>query len=189
MNKTQENELKLFQNSVAMTVALISFGMLFASMFLGYFLIRFSTAVWPPVEIQGMPTLLPFISTIVIALSSLTYYFLEKNFLSDKKQIPFLWMTTFSFGILFLVLQWTLWSELKHRGILVSNGMAPSMVYAFSWVHAAHIVLGLMALIYVGYFVFFKPENLTQIKLINIGKFWHFLGVMWFIIYLMMFVL
>jgi cytochrome c oxidase subunit 3 len=76
--KAQMHEEKMFQNSVAMTVTLISFGMLFATMFLGFFLVRFNTAVWPPIEIQGMPQVLPLLSTLVMGLSSFTYYRMEK---------------------------------------------------------------------------------------------------------------
>lgn len=184
MIMNQPSEQKLLQNSIAMTVTLISFAMLFASMFLGYFLVRYNAPVWPPVEIQNRPQLLPFLSTLVIVLSSFTYYKLEKG--NNKKSF---WFLTFALGLAFLALQWLLWKELGVRGITVGNGNVPSMVYAFSWIHAAHIILGLFALIYLGWFIFRRTEKLTVFKLINVGKFWHFLGVVWILMYLMMFVL
>jgi cytochrome c oxidase subunit 3 len=183
--KAQIQEEKVFQNSVAMTVTLIAFGMMFATLFLGYFLVRANTAVWPPVEIQNMPKLLPFLSTLVMGLSSLTYFKMEKS----ESQRSLYWILTFTLGIAFLVLQWVLWGALKEKGILVSNGNVPSMVIAFTWIHAAHILLGLIALIWLGKYVLKKKEELTVIKLMNVGKFWHFLGVIWLLIYLMMFVL
>jgi cytochrome c oxidase subunit 3 len=186
MNKnSQMHEEKMFQNSVAMTVTLISFGMLFATMFLGFFLVRFSTAVWPPIEIQGLPTLLPLLSTIVMGLSSYTYWRLEKKE-NDRKLF---WKLTFFLGVIFLVLQWVLWQTMTARGILVSNGHVPSMVIAFTWIHAAHILMALGALLWLGRFIFKKKEELTEIKLVNVGKFWHFLGIVWLLMYLLMFVL
>ena len=185
MTRTPADELKFLKNSVAMTVTLISFGMLFASLFLGYFLVRFNSPVWPPVEIQGMPQLLPFLSTLAMALSSYTYYKFEKTEGQRKKW----WTATVFLGVLFLVLQWNLWGALKASGILVTNGMAPSMVYAFSWLHAGHIVCGLGLVLWLGFYVFRRPLGLTEIKLLNVGKFWHFLGVIWLLMYLMMFVL
>jgi cytochrome c oxidase subunit 3 len=134
--KAQIQEEKVFQNSVAMTVTLIAFGMMFATLFLGYFLVRANTAVWPPVEIQNMPKLLPFLSTLVMGLSSLTYLKMEKS----ESQRSLYWILTF----------------------------------ALSWL---------------GKYVLKKKEELTVIKLMNVGKFWHFLGVIWLLIYLMMFVL
>jgi cytochrome c oxidase subunit III len=185
----QSKQEKLMQNSVAMTVALISFGMLFASLFLGYFLVRFNSPVWPPVEIEKLPQLLPLISTLVMLFSSFTYLMMEKKALAEESTGKIWWWSTFSLGIAFLGTQWTLWATLKDTGILVSNGIVPSMVYAFTWLHAAHIVLALGALVWLSRFVFFKRADLTEIKLMNVGKFWHFLGVVWIIMYLMMFVL
>ena len=184
---TQNNahEMKLFQNSVAMTVTLISFGMMFASLFLGYFLVRFNSPVWPPAEIEGLPQLLPFLSTVVMALSSYTYFQFEKK-LEKRKMF---WLATMALGVLFLVLQWTLWGALKASGILTSNGMVPSMLYAFTWLHAGHIIVALLAVLWVGFYAFRRPHELSEMKLINVGKFWHFLGVIWLMMYLMMFVL
>ena len=185
ITKAQAQEEKLFQNSVAMTVTLIAFGMLFATMFLGFFLVRFNTPVWPPVEIQNLPIFLPLLSTLVMGFSSFAYYKLEHT----EAKREFYWKLTFSLGLLFLVLQYLVWGELNRRGIFVTNGQVPSMVIAFSWVHAAHILLALGALLWLRPFIFKKKEGLTPIKLINVGKFWHFLGVIWLLMYLMMFVL
>lgn len=182
--KALPNQEKILQSSIAMTVTLISFGMLFASLFLGYFLARSNAAVWPPVEIQNLPQLLPFLSTVVMGLSSWTCYLLEKR--EEKKKY---WTFTFLLGLAFLGIQWILWSTLKARGIFVGNGQVPSMVYAFTWIHAAHIVMGLAALYWLKKYVFRKTEELTVIKLTNVGKFWHFLGVVWLMMYLMLFVL
>lgn len=184
MTKNPEKEMANFRNSVAMTVTLISFGMMFASLFLGYFLVRFNAPTWPPTEIENLPKLLPFLSTLVIGLSSLTYYKFEKG--GNEKKF---WLLTLVLGALFLVLQFALWNALASSGILISNGNVPSMVYAFTWVHAGHIVIALGLLVWLGYFIYRKPQSLTEAKIINIGKFWHFLGVIWLLMYLMLFVL
>jgi cytochrome c oxidase subunit 3 len=89
----------------------------------------------------------------------------------------------------FLGCQWKLWADLKEMGILVTNGILPSMLYAFTWLHAAHIILGLMALLWLAWFMFKKTDQLTDVKVINVGKFWHFLGVVWLLMHLMLFVL
>lgn len=181
----QQTELKSFQNSVAMTVTLISFGMMFASMFLGYFLVRFNSPTWPPVEIENMPKFLPLFSTLVMGLSSLTYYMMEKK--TDQRKAYL--VLTMVLGLVFLGSQFSLWTALAESGILISNGNVPSMVYAFTWIHAAHIVIALALVFWIGDFVFRRPEALTAGKLVNVGKFWHFLGVIWLMMYLMLFVL
>ena len=169
------SEYKRFQHSVAMTVTLVSFGMLFAALFLGYFLLRFNSAVWPPMEIEGMPRLMPAVSTLVIALSSWAFYTFEKG---QKTR----WLgATLVLGFVFLGCQWQLWSELGQMGILASNGQVSSMVYAFTWIHAAHIVLALLGLVWL---LVTAP---SELKTANVGKFWHFLGVVWLLMYLMLF--
>jgi cytochrome c oxidase subunit III len=185
MAHNPENEMNRFKNSVAMTVTLISFGMMFASLFLGYFLVRFNAPTWPPVEIENMPQLLPFMSTLVMGLSSLSYYKMEFS-ASHRKGF---WLLTVALGFLFLGFQFVLWNALAASGILVSNGNVPSMVYAFTWLHAAHIVIALLLVLWLGFYIFRRPEGLTEAKLINVGKFWHFLGVIWLMMYLMLFVL
>lgn len=185
MAKNSENQTRDFQVSVAMTVTLISFGMLFATMFLGYTLVRSNSQTWPPTEIENLPMFLPFLSTFVIGLSSWTYYLFEKT--TDKKALY--WFLTLVLGFSFLILQGLLWSKLNDLGILAVNGQVPSMVYAFTWVHAGHIVLALGLVVWLGYFIFRKPVGLTKMKLLNVGKFWHFLSVIWFLMYLMLFVL
>lgn len=185
MTKNPENEMNNFRNSVAMTVTLISFGTMFASLFLGYFLVRFNAPVWPPVEIENLPKLIPFFSTLVMAASSFTYWKMEKESENRKK----FWLATTALGILFLVSQWSLWNALASSGIFVSNGNVPSMVYAYTWIHAGHIVIALGLLFWLGHLIFRQPQKVTEVKITNVGKFWHFLGVVWFIMYLMLFVL
>ncbi len=184
MMKNPATEMQNFRNSVAMTVTLISFGMMFASLFLGYFLMRSNAAVWPPVELQNLPKLLPFLSTLILAASSFTYFKFERG---EKKKA--FWLATIVLGFMFLGTQSALWNALAESGILVSHGQAPSMVYAFTWLHAAHVIIALLLVLWLGYFVFRRPEKLTTGKLVNVGKFWHFLGVVWLMMYLMLFVL
>lgn len=182
--KNKEEQLNYFRNSVAMTVTLISFGMMFATLFLGYMLVRFNAQSWPPIEMERLPKLLPFISTLVMIGSSLSFIKFEKG--SNKKLY---WFITVLLGLCFLALQFNLWSSLAALGIFVSGGNVSSMIYAFTWLHAGHIVIALGLLAWLGYFVFRKPQMLSDIKIINVGKFWHFLGVVWLLMYLMLFVL
>ena len=46
-------------SSIAMTIVLISFSMLFASLFMGYAVYRIQNPVWPPMGMQRVPTSVP----------------------------------------------------------------------------------------------------------------------------------
>jgi len=177
-------------SSIAMALVLISFSMLFAALFLGYAVYRMQNPVWPPMGMQRVPLTLPSISTLMIGISSLFYVYFQKGYESfSKKQMKIGLFSTFLFALLFVGSQFLLWSEMHSIGLFVEAGVFPSLLYAFTWIHAAHIGLGLICLLFLlpvlsSGELSFKMDN----RIINIGKFWHFLGLIWLIIYLVLFV-
>jgi cytochrome c oxidase subunit 3 len=171
-------------SSVAMIVTLVSFAMLFATLMMGFALFRITAPVWPPAGMQKPSLLLPTISTLLIALSSVGYIWFEKN-ITNKKGL----MATIVLGFGFMLSQSLLWHNLKSQGILASSGIFPSIIYAFTWIHAAHIVVALMLLLWI-YFISQKEVTpLVRIRANNVGKFWHFLGIVWLIMFVTIFVL
>ena len=54
------------KDSIAMTVTLVSFSMLFATLMLGYTVYRFSNQVWPPIGFSQINLLYPIVSTAEI---------------------------------------------------------------------------------------------------------------------------
>lgn len=174
-------------SSIAMIVTLVSFGMLFLTMMMAFALFRFTAPIWPPAGMTKPSLLLPTISTLIIALSSVFYVKFEKNVLkgtADKRNL----LITLVLGFAFMISQILFWNHLKSQGILVSSGIFASIMYAFTWIHAAHIVAGLGLLIWL-YISLNKPDSLTAVKVSSFGKFWHFLGIVWLIMFLTIFVL
>ncbi len=180
---------KELKSSIAMTLTLVSFSMLFAAMLLGYAVIRFNNPIWPPMGMNKVDLFLPSISTGIIALSSMTYILFERaNFKNQIGKNGFLYLTMF-LGFAFMLVQLKFWDALKVQGLYTSDGVFPSLIYGLTWTHAGHIVLALVLLIWLA----FKngkmkgsDENLLWVR--NVGKFWHFLGVVWLILYLTIFV-
>jgi cytochrome c oxidase subunit 3 len=83
--------------------------------------------------------------------------------------------------------QFLLWRDLKLTGIFVDSTVFGSIIYAFTWIHAAHMVVGILALLWISTSLKgFSEEQLT--KMINVEKFWHFLGAIWVIIFFGIFV-
>jgi cytochrome c oxidase subunit 3 len=172
---------------VAMVVTLVSFGMLFLTLMMSFALYRFTAPVWPPAGMEKPSLLIPSISTLLIMMSSLAYVSFEKKTtegLVDKQGLGM----TLILGIAFMVSQFIFWSHLSSRGIYVSSGIFASVMYAFTWIHAAHIfvALALLAWLYIG---LKTPDSLTAVKVSSIGKFWHFLGIVWLIMFVTIFVL
>lgn len=177
-------------HSIAMIMALVSFSMLFATLMLGYVAYRFTADVWPPLGMQRPNLGLPTISTAIILLSSLSYFVMESAYIkSDFKKFKALFYVTFVLGSAFMVSQLFLWKDLDSTGIYVDTTVFASIIYAFTWVHAAHVVGGIIA------FFFLIPSLLgkrvkykSELWIKNVGQYWHFLGIVWAIIYFSIFV-
>ena len=176
-------------SSIAMIMALISFSMLFATLMLGYFAYRFTSEVWPPLGMERISLGLPTISTLVILMSSLLYFFFEADFSGSQKRSKLYFGATFILGCTFMAIQTLLWSKLKSQGIFTGTSVFASMIYAFTWIHAAHVVGGIIALLFLIPSISGKRELGKSISWVqNVGQYWHFLGVVWVIMYFSLFV-
>ena len=171
-------------SSVAMIVALVSFAMLFASLMMGFAMFRFTAPVWPPEGMARPSLLLPSLSTACIFLSSLSYIWFEKNIANKNGLIL---TTILGFG--FMLVQSLFWHQLKSQGIFVSSGTFASIIYAFTWIHAAHIVAALGLLIWLLISGTKEINSKSQLRVTSVGKFWHFLGIVWLIMFVTIFVL
>lgn len=182
-------EHRKLQVSVAGGVIMISFAMLFATLFLGYTIYRFSNSVWPPQGFQNISVLWPSISTVIIAFSSLcleySFSFFQK---SDLKNFKKLWFLTLLLGLVFIASQFFVWNSLNFTGIYYNSGILGSILHGFTWIHAAHVALGLISLLFLFPLTKFKQFDENQIpKFLLVKKFWHFLGVVWLLMYIGLF--
>ncbi len=174
-------------SSVAMIVTLVSFGMLFLTLMMAFAMYRLTAPVWPPAGMQRPDLLLPTLSTLMIFLSSYFYIKFEKNTTIGKIDRQNL-TVTLALGVAFMTSQFLFWSHLKAQGIFVSSGVFASIIYAFTWIHAAHIVVGLGLLSWL-FSALNSSDKLTAVKVSSVGKFWHFLGIVWLIMFVTIFVL
>jgi cytochrome c oxidase subunit 3 len=171
-------------SSVAMIVTLISFAMLFATLMMGFAMFRITAPVWPPAGMVRPSLLLPSLSSFCILLSSVCFIWFEKN-IANKNGL----IATIVLGFGFMTIQSLLWHSLKSQGIFVSSGIFPSIIYAFTWIHAAHIVVALSLLIWLYFRVSKEVSVKSRLQTANIGKFWHFLGIVWSIMFVTIFVI
>jgi cytochrome c oxidase subunit 3 len=185
---TLDDTQKKLSSSISMIVTLISFSMLFATLFLGYAVYRFTTDTWPPMGMEKVGLNLPTLSTIFILFSSLSYWVFEGFQNSKIPRAKVALVTTGLLGTSFLVSQLFLWEDIKAHGYFTGVGIYPSILYAFTWTHAAHIIMGMFGLLYMAIKFFGNKKNDLSLAIKNVGLFWHFLGLLWLIIYLTIFV-
>jgi len=175
------------QNDLAMTVGLVSASMLFVTLLMGYGIYRSSAPAWPPAGFNPVSLLWPVISTLIIFVSSwfchqVVIALRANNFASAHKHLNI----TIALGVGFMCSQLTLWADLKQTGLFVSSGIYSSILYGFTWIHAAHVIGGLLTLIYLK--MVMKPATrLVQQKARNVEKFWHFLGLVWAVMFIVLF--
>lgn len=176
-------------NKISTIVLLVSFSMLFATLMLGYAAYRLTSDVWPPMGLDKIDLLFPSLSTFIIALSSYCLWQFSVSRRQKSERIAKQWLySTLFMGAGFFIVQCILWSSLKNAGILANEGIFQSIVYGFTWVHAAHVVVAWLALI-----ALFPTINNYKQKYENrvhmITNFWHFLGVIWLVMFVTIFIL
>lgn len=187
-------------SSITMVVVLVSFSMLFATLFLAYAIYRFQAPVWPPMGMNKVNLFIPSLSTIIAISGSLVFYFFNRDLKRGLINSASDWLNLCVVaGLGFLMVQWQLWSYLKSVGIFASSGIFGSLNFGFTWIHAAHIVIALFLTLWLR--LTFKRqsrciENGNEeeihgliLKSQNIGKFWHFLTIVWLIIFLFLFLI
>lgn len=182
-----QTEQKRVVNSIAMIMILVSLSMLFATLFLGYSVYRVSADQWPPFGFESISLMIPGISTLVVVLSSISFVVYKKLWIQKSSSAKIFYFITLGLGLAFMASQFRLWANLKTTGIFVDSSVFASMIYAFTWIHAAHMVAGILGLLWLATSLKSdEPKELS--KMINIEKFWHFLGIIWVLIFFGIFV-
>ena len=133
------------------------------------------------------------ISLIISLVSSITIYAAFKNAKNDELGKNKLYLiVTLILGVLFCVSQYLGWKELVAMKLTFVNprpeDISASYVWMITAVHVAH-VLGGIILLMVGIYKAFKLEihkkQLTFMSVIH--TYWHFVGLLWFILYLFLY--
>lgn len=145
-----------------------------------------------------LPTIFTF-STIAIVASSLTLVLSKKAFYQENfKQYRFFITATFVLGILFMGLQLVGWQQLLSADIRLDNHTGGAFVYVLSGIHIFHTLVGIVALAYlikeafsnqdyVDSFIYsVNPPNQLRLKLTSM--YWHFIDILWLILYLFLLV-
>lgn len=170
---------------VGMVVFLASWGMMFGALFFMYGGIRARATDWPPEGLPAVPLIWPTVNTLVIALSSLALQ-MGLSAIRKGQQLRLKWglLTSLFLGIVFIALQWKVWIDIYEMGLMPSSGFYGSVFYGMTWIHAAHVVIGLLALGWLSVFAlrneYTAPRHLS-IRLWTM--YWHFVGLVWGIVF------
>ncbi len=174
---------------VGMAVFLGSWAMLFAGLFFAYALVRARATTWPPLDAPPLPRLLPGLNTLVIAASSAAVArAVRAQELGRARRAAASLAAAAVLGATFLALQTLVWVGLWRAGLVPSGGPYPSVFYAFTALHALHVLVGLAALAWLAVRVRARAGSAREdVRLW--GWYWHFVGVLWAVLYVTVYLL
>ncbi|CAM3731961.1 cytochrome c oxidase subunit 3 [Flavobacterium gelidilacus] len=128
-------------------------------------------------------------STIVIFISSFTFYGAYKAMKSDNRKLTtILLLTTLSLGIAFILLQLEGFSQVVANGYFFTgseSNVTTSFLYIAVIVHIAHLLGGIISLLIVIYNHFKQKYNPSQTLGIELSAmYWHFMDFIWIYLFL-----
>jgi cytochrome c oxidase subunit 3 len=176
------------QGMLMMLFFLGSEAMLFASLFAAYFFVRFNIAdEWPPLDQSGEPYELPLvltgINTAILVFSSFTLHWGEHRLkMGDRKGLERGLIVTMLLGLTFLIIQL---NEYWHLGFTPGDTAFGSSFYALTGFHGAHVTLGL-TILFIMYIRVRKARDFSpqwNTPLAAGSLYWHFVDVVWVILY------
>jgi cytochrome c oxidase subunit 3 len=175
---------------LGMAIFLGSWAMMFASLFFAYGVLRLRQPVWPPQGTPQLPELLPLVNTLVLAANS---FALHRALVAarggEKARVVSGLVQATVLGILFVGLQVVLWTSLFRSGLAFEDGSLAAVVYGLTGFHALHVLVGLLGLALLLPAVLRGTLNAARNNRLRLWvMYWHFVGVVWLAMYLLIFV-
>jgi cytochrome c oxidase subunit 3 len=162
--------------------------MLFGSFFTAYFFARVVVGpkeypTWPPEPFE-LPVFLALLNTLILVTSSFTMHWaLQSIKRNNRSGLIAGLLLTFLLGLTFLLIQAR---EYTRLGFAPSDGAFGSTFYGLTGLHGLHVFVGLNLLAYAliravrGHY---GPAPHDHLGVEVPGIYWHFVDVMWIVVY------
>jgi cytochrome c oxidase subunit 3 len=163
--------------------------MLFGSFFTVYFFDRVvnHTHPWPPHPYER-PVFVAAVNTLILVTSSFTMHWATQSIKKGNRQgLQAGMVLTFLLGLTFLLTQVI---EYHRIGFNTSNQSFAATFFGLTGLHGCHVAIGLTILLAITIRSFrghFSPEHHHGVEIG--GIYWHFVDVMWIIVYVTVYVL
>jgi cytochrome c oxidase subunit III len=156
--------------------------MVFGAFFTAYFFIRVVNGAEWPAEGTELPKAIAGVNTAILLSSSVTMHWaLESVKHGNRRGLQAGIATTLLLGATFLFIQI---NEYVHIGFSPQDSAQGTIFYGLTGLHGAHVFVGLTLLLVVTIRAFrghFTPEQHRGVEVP--GIYWHFVDVMWVIVY------
>ena len=166
--------------------------MLFGSFFTAYFFARVVAGAGEPWPLDGLelPVYLALLNTIILVTSSFTMHWALQSVKQSNRSGLIAGLTlTFLLGLTFLLIQAR---EFTRLGFAPSENAFASTFYGLTGLHGAHVFVGLNLLAFAlirsvrGHY---GPEPEKHLGVELPGIYWHFVDVMWIVVYTTVYVI
>jgi cytochrome c oxidase subunit 3 len=175
---------------LGMLLFIISEVMVFGAFFTAYFFIRVvnTGATWFPIDGKDLPVAVAGVNTAILLSSSLTLHWAQTSIKNGNRfGLKAGMLTTFLLGLTFLFIQV---NEYVHIGFAPQDHAQATIFFGLTGLHGAHVFIGLLLLLTVTVRAFrghFSPEHHHGVEIP--GIYWHFVDIMWVIVYTAVYVL
>lgn len=187
MNQNLQEEYKVAKRKSAKSMLLfsmISMTMMFAGLTSAYVISRKRTD-WVAFDLPDAF----YTSTVLIVLSSLTFflakYFIKKD---NRKLVNLLLTSTLVLGLGFIYFQFEGFSQMYQAGYVFAGSestVKSSFIYGITLAHIAHIAAGIIVVLVVLFNHLKYKYNSNDYLGLELGEiFWHFVDILWVYLFL-----
>jgi cytochrome c oxidase subunit 3 len=182
---------RIDRQTLGILLFIVSEVMLFGAFFASYFFLRVvvNPPAWPPHPFE-LPVAVAGMNTAILFSSSFTvHYALEAIRRGNRNAMKLGLAATWLLGATFLFIQL---NEYVHIGFSARDGAFGSIFYSLTGLHGAHVFVGLALLTFANIRAWrghFGPEPKDHLGVEVVGIYWHFVDVMWLIVFTTVYVL
>jgi cytochrome c oxidase subunit 3 len=170
---------------LGMLLFIASEAMLFGSFFAALFFARVvnpeAPGHWPPAPFH-FPVFVAGVNTCILVTSSFTMHWAVQSIRrNDRNGLRAGLTLTILLGLAFLLTQGI---EYAHVGFNTGDGAFASTFFGLTGLHGAHVFIGLSLLTFAAVRAFrghYSPEHYHGVEIP--GIYWHFVDVMWIVVY------
>ena len=162
--------------------------MLFGSFFTAYFFVRVANGTSWPTPGHELPVFVAGVNTIILVTSSFTMHWaLQAIKRGNRAGMQAGLVLTLALGLTFLLTQIR---EYSRVGFSPQDGAFGSTFYGLTGLHGAHVFVGLTILTFATIRAFRGHFTAAEHRGVEIsGIYWHFVDVMWIVVYTTVYIL
>ena len=167
---------------LGMLLFIISEVMLFGAFFTAYFFLRVVNNDPWPAEGTELPKLIAGVNTAILVSSSFTMHWaLEGARNENRNALRVGLLTTALLGLTFLTIQV---NEYVHIGFAPHDHAQGTIFYGLTGLHGAHVFVGLTLLTFATVRAFRGHFTAKEHRGVEVpGIYWHFVDIMWIVVY------